>query len=65
MIPVIRFILIAVVALVAMDLRALADSPIDAEDAVRGGVVLKAGAIDSSTVEVDAFAVVIHGQGER
>ena len=65
MIPVIRFILITVVALVAMDLRALADSPIDAEDAVRGGVILKAGAIDSSTVEVGAFAVVIHGQGER
>ena len=57
MIPVIRFIHIAVVALVAMALRAQADSPFDAEDAVRGGVILKAGAIDSSTVEVGAIAV--------
>ena len=65
MIPVIRFTLIAVVALVAMALRAQADSPFDAEDAVRGGVILEANGIDSSTVEVGAFAVVIHGQGER
>ena len=66
MIPVFRFVLIAIVGLVAMALRAQADSPLDADDAVgRTGVVLKAGAIDSSTVEVGAFAVVIHGQGER
>ena len=66
MIPVFRFVFIAIFVLAAMALRAQADSPIDADNAVRRtGVVLKAGAIDSSTVEVGTFAVVIHGQGER
>ena len=66
MIPVFRFVFIAIFVLAAMALRAQADSPIDADNAVRRtGVVLKAGAIDSSTVEVGALAVVIHGQGER
>ncbi len=37
----------------------------DAAEAPPAGVILKGGQIDSSTVEVGAFAVVIHGQGER
>ncbi len=37
----------------------------DAAGVPQAGVILKGGQIDSSTVEVGAFAVVIHGQGER
>ena len=39
--------------------------PADADEAPPVGVILEAGEIDSNRVEVGAFAVVIHGQGER
>ena len=46
-------------------LETYADSAGDPAEAPPAGVILKGGQIDSSTVEVGAFAVVIHGQGER
>ena len=55
----VRFLLTAI-ALLSMVNHASADS---AREDVE--VVLEAGEIDSSTVEVGAFAVVVYGQGER
>ena len=46
-------------------LETYADSAGDLAEPPPAGVILKGGQIDSSTVEVGAFAVVIHGQGER
>ncbi len=41
------------------------DSPPNIVEALQTGLTLEAGEIDSTTVEVGAFAVVIHGLGER
>ncbi len=59
---VIRFLLAAVLSASAD--RGHADSAGDPAERVQAGTILEAGEIDGSTVEVGAFAVVIHGRGE-
>jgi hypothetical protein len=59
-----RFLLTAI-PLVFMVHHAHADTTRDPAEARRAEVVLEAGEIDGSRVDVGAFAVVIHGQGER
>ena len=60
----VRFLLTAI-ALLSMVNHASADSAREDVEALRAEVVLKASEIDSSTVEVGAFAVVVYGQGKR
>ena len=60
---VIRFLLAAVLSASMAD-RGHADSAGDPAERVQAGTILEAGEIDGSTVEVGAFAVVIHGRGE-
>ena len=60
----VRFLLTAI-ALLSMVNHASADSAREDVETIRAEVVLEAGEIDSSTVEVGAFAVVVYGQGER
>ena len=63
--PAFRYLLTATgISLLSMVDPALADSAVEgAEPADR--VILEAGEIDSSTVPVGSYVVVIHGQGER
>ncbi len=56
---------VTAISLLSIATLTYADSASDPAEALRAGVILEAGEIDSSTVEVGAFAVVIHGQGER
>ena len=58
-----RFLLIAI-SFLSISNRTYADSVGDTAG-VRAGVILEANEIDSSTVEVGAFAVVIYGMGKR
>ena len=60
----VRFLLTAI-ALLSMVNHASADSAREDVETLRAKVVLEASEIDSSTVEVGAFAVVVYGQGER
>ena len=60
----VRFFLTAI-ALLSMVNHASADSAREDVEALRAEVVLEASEIDSSTVEVGTFAVVVYGQGER
>ena len=57
-----QFLFIAISFLSIANLT-YADSAGDTDEA-QAGVILEAGEIDSSTVEIGAFAVVIHGKGE-
>ena len=59
-----RFLISVILLLLMVDLT-YADSAGDTAEARQAGVILEAGEIDSSTVEVGAFAVVIHGQEKR
>ena len=52
------------ISLLSMADPALADSAVDAAEAA-DRVILEPGEIDSSTVAVGSYVVVIHGQGER
>ena len=61
---VLPFFLIAGFSLLAVVRSAPADSVGDTVEAA-DRVILEAGEIDSSTVEVGSYVVVIHGQGER
>ena len=54
-----------VILLLAMVNHAHADTGREDAEGLRAGVVLEAGEIDSSTVEVGALAVVVYGKGER
>ena len=54
-----------VILLLAMVNHAHADTGREDAEGLRVGVVLEAGEIDSSTVEVGALVVVVYGQGER
>ena len=54
-----------VILLLAMVNHAHADTGREDTEGLRVGVVLEAGEIDSSTVEVGALVVVVYGQGER
>ena len=54
-----------VILLLSMINHAHADTGREDAEGLRGRVVLEAGEIDSSTVEVGALAVVVYGQGER
>ncbi len=63
--PAFRFLLTAIgISLLSMADPALPDSAVDTAEAT-DRVVLEAGGIDSSTVAVGSYVVVIHGQGER
>ena len=59
------FPLLVTVMLLSMVNFPYAESASDAADTLQAGVILEAGEIDSNTVAAGAFAVVIHGQGER
>ena len=61
--PAIRFLL-SVVSFLSMVDPALPDPAADAAGAT-DRVILEAGEVDSSTVAVDSYVVVIHGKGER
>ena len=60
----VRFLLTAI-ALLAMVNHASADSAREDIETLRAKVVLEAGEIDSSTVEVGAFAVVVYEREEQ
>ncbi len=62
--PAFRFF-ITVISLPSMANLTYADSNSDTAGARQVGAILEAGEIDSSTVEVGVFGVVIHGRGER
>ncbi len=59
-----RFLISVILLLLMVDLT-YADSAGDTAEARQAGVILEAGEIDSSTVEMGAFTVVIHGQEKR
>ena len=60
----VRFFLTAI-AFLSMVNHASADSAREDVETIRAEIVLEASEINSSTVEVGAFAVVVYGQGER
>ena len=61
-----RFLLIVIaISLLSMVKLSPAESASDTAEAPQAGVILEAGEINGSTVPMGAFAVIIHGQGDR